>query len=217
LCRVRVDMTFRGLAWNFFGCLDEQRSSILLRTTSALVDNLTMAAVAQKNIQLALALPARLRTFFSRYPPASILPEGADPETSKTPYQQVAPNPFQSTKHPVTGKWHEPKYSLRRQAELVKLARKHHVEELLPFTVKGTEERLRKRVELGLRVKGTGVGQKVKGHKHERQLVAKYVYAGIGTPGVPHSLGRLLTAPQEWRKGGRPCWRCRISSGSGRR
>lgn len=135
----------------------------------------TMSAASQKHIQLALALPARLRTFLARYPPAAILPTGADPEASKTAYQRESPNPFQSTKHPVTGRWHDPKYSLRRQAELVKIAREHHVEELLPFSAKGTEERLRKRVELGLRVKGTGVGQQVKGHKHERQLVAKYV------------------------------------------
>lgn len=134
-----------------------------------------MAATASKNVQLALALPARLRTFLARYPPASILPKGADPETHKTAYQEETPNPFLPMKHPVTGRWHDPKYSLRRQAELVKMAREHGVEELLPFTPKGTEERLRKRVELGLRVKGTGVGQKVKGHKHERQLATKYV------------------------------------------
>ncbi len=41
------------------------------------------------------------------------------------------------TKHAVTGRWHDPKYSLRRQAELVKLAREHGVEELLPFTIQG--------------------------------------------------------------------------------
>ncbi|AEO53572.1 hypothetical protein MYCTH_2295089 [Thermothelomyces thermophilus ATCC 42464] len=132
-----------------------------------------MAAAATKHIQLALALPARLRTFLARYPPPSILPAGANPETYKTAYQEETPNPFLPMKHPVTGRWHEPKYSLRRQAELVKMAREHGVEELLPYTPKGTETRLRKRVELGLRVKGTGVGQKVKGHKHERQLAAK--------------------------------------------
>jgi large subunit ribosomal protein L25 len=134
-----------------------------------------MATTISKNVQLAKALPARLLTFLARYPPAAILPDGATPETHKTAYQEETPNPFLPTKHPVTGRWHNPKYSLRRQAELVKMAREHHVEELLPFTPKGTEERLRKRVELGLRVKGTGVGQKVKGHKHERQLQAKYV------------------------------------------
>ena len=129
----------------------------------------------KQHVQLALSLPPRLRTFLARYPPASILPAGADPETHKTPYQEETPNPFMPTKHPITGKWHNPKYSLRRQAELVKLAQENGVEELLPFTRKLNEEKLRKRVELGLRVKGTGVGEKVKGHKHERTLVAKYV------------------------------------------
>jgi large subunit ribosomal protein L25 len=156
-----------------------------------------MAAAATKNIQLALALPARLRTFLARYPPASILPAGAAAEAHKTAYQEETPNPFMPLKHPVTGRWHDPKYSLRRQAELVKMAREHGVEELLPFTPKGTETRLRKRVELGLRVKGTGVGQKVKGHKHERHLGVKYVWnsdwrvwpGGGGVMGVHTDLG----------------------------
>jgi len=52
----------------------------------------------------------------------------------------------------------------------VKLARTHGVEELLPFTVKGTQERIRKREEQGLRVKGTGVGQRVKGKQWERTM-----------------------------------------------
>ncbi|KAK3372454.1 hypothetical protein B0H63DRAFT_484921 [Podospora didyma] len=153
-----------------------------------------MAAVS-KHVQLALSLPPRLRTFFARYPPAAILPTGAKP----TAYQEETPNPFQSTKHPVTGNWHDPKYSLRRQAELVKIAREHHVEELLPFTPKGTEERLRKRVELGLRVKGTGVGQQVKGHKHERQLVAKMEKRRKAMLEMPDLI-------REWKKVGRRNW-----------
>lgn len=75
----------------------------------------------------------------------------------------------------MTGKWHDPVFSLRRQADLVKLARRHGVEELLPHTVKGTEERIRKRVENGLRVKGTGIGQRVKGKESERTLKGRYV------------------------------------------
>lgn len=195
MCRVRVSTLLAARPWNFFGCLDASwgGSCTQPRTTSALVSNLTMAAVSQKNLQLALALPSRLRTFFARYPPTTILPAGADPETAKTGYQKDTPNPFASTKHPITGKWHDPKYSLRRQAELVKLARQHHVEELLPFTVKGTEERLRKRVELGLRVKGTGVGQKVKGHKNERQLVSKYIHSAIEALGMRQPMPLLLT------------------------
>lgn len=111
----------------------------------------------------------------------------------------------------MTGKWHDPKYSLRRQAELVKLAREHGVEELLPYTEKGTETRLAKRVEFGLRVKGTGLGEKVKGHKHERVLVAKYVF--LWGEGERRGADRMIG----WRRGGRLCLRCLGLLGSGRR
>lgn len=76
-------------------------------------------------------------------------------------------------------------YSSRRQAELVKLAREHGVEELLPETTKATEFRLAHRVEHGLRVKGTGVGQKVKGRIHERHMISKYGVIGP-LPLSPH-------------------------------
>jgi len=93
--------------------------------------------------------------------------ENAAQSTSSIPGYE---NPFRNTKHPVTGSWHNPVFSLRRQADLVKMARAHGVEELMPFTTKGTEERIRKREEFGLRVKGTGVGQKVKGKWWERNI-----------------------------------------------
>lgn len=128
-------------------------------------------ATATKYIQLAKSLPEPLQRFFARWPPASVQPVGAAP----TGYQEQRPDPFQFYKHPVTGKWQDPVYSYRRQAQLVQLAREHGVEELLPETTKGTEYRLAHRVEHGLRVKGTGVGQKVKGHIHERHMIAKYV------------------------------------------
>lgn len=149
-------------------------------------------------VKLAQSLPPRLTRFFARYPPPGLLSpsnsfsnpitslsdtdhatsstspndSSAVPETNQSslPSLNEIVNPFRSQQHPVTGKWHDPVYSLRRQAELVKLARHYGVEELLPFTVKGTEERLRKREENGLRVKGTGVGQKVKGKAWERTL-----------------------------------------------
>ncbi|MCJ1350489.1 MAG: hypothetical protein MMC33_000470 [Icmadophila ericetorum] len=146
-------------------------------------------------VKLAQSLPPRLLRFFARYPPpatafacqklfqpqsststplsTSSLNLDASPEEiasmereSLVPYE----NPFRSTKHPATGLWHDPVYSLRRQADLVKLARAHGVEELLPLTTKGTEERTRKRDEFGLRVKGTGVGQRVKGKMWERTM-----------------------------------------------
>ncbi|EGS18832.1 mitochondrial 54S ribosomal protein mL59 [Thermochaetoides thermophila DSM 1495] len=165
-----------------------------------LADPTTMASAASqssKYIQLALALPQRLRTFLARYPPPQIFPDGQEPK--KTAYQEECPNPFLPYKHPVTGKWHNPKYSLRRQAELVKMAREHGVEELLPYTPKGTEARLRKRIELGLRVKGTGVGQRVKGHKHERQLMAKMEERRQAMLAMPELI-------KEWKKVGKRDW-----------
>jgi large subunit ribosomal protein L25 len=76
----------------------------------------------------------------------------------------------------VTGKWHDPVFSLRRQADLVKLARQHGVESLLPMSVKSTEYRLQRRMENGLRVKGTGVGQRVKGKESERTMKGRYAF-----------------------------------------
>ena len=77
-------------------------------------------------------------------------------------------NPFRPWKNPDTGRWHEPKYSLRKQADLVKIARGRGLEDLLPPGKKSTGERERRTVEQGLRVKGTGVGQRVKGKMWER-------------------------------------------------
>ena len=142
------------------------------------------------HIRLAQSLPPRLLKFFARYPPpisstlqntqplvtvplnASSLNTMAN-QTEAT-ISSSAPasreDPFRSTKHPITGNWHDPVYSLRRQADLVKLAREHGIEELLPFTIKGTEVRIKRREENGLRVKGTGIGQKVKGKLWERTM-----------------------------------------------
>lgn len=82
------------------------------------------------------------------------------------------PNPFLPYKH-KSGKWWGPRYSLRIQADLVKLAKKHGVEELLPIGRKSTIFKETRRMERGLAIKGTGIGQKVKGHKWERLMETK--------------------------------------------
>lgn len=147
---------------------------------------------SQEYVKLAQSLPPRLLRFFARYPPpassfanraaassvsTTLSTSSPDPNASNedttisdSPPELPYKNPFQSHKHPITGKWHDPVYSLRRQADLVKMARANGVEALLPYTVKGTEERIRRREEQGLRVKGTGVGQKVKGKIWERTM-----------------------------------------------
>lgn len=61
-------------------------------------------------------------------------------------------------------------FSLRRQAELVKKAMNYGVAELLPHTNKMPWVKAQKREEQGLRVKGTGVGEKVKGKAWERTV-----------------------------------------------
>lgn len=80
------------------------------------------------------------------------------------------PNPFLPRKNYRTGKWQGPRFGLRQQAELVKLAIRYNVEGLLPPGTKSTEYKETRRAERGLQVKGTGVGQKVKGHKWERTM-----------------------------------------------
>ncbi|KAH8700259.1 putative 60S ribosomal protein L25 [Talaromyces proteolyticus] len=79
------------------------------------------------------------------------------------------PNPFLPSKNPK-GEWWAPKFGLRQQADLVKLAKKYGVEELLPSGRKSTIFKETRRQERGLAIKGTGIGQKVKGHKWERTM-----------------------------------------------
>lgn len=140
---------------------------------------------SSKYIALAQTLPANLLRFFARYPPPQIL--SSSQEAYPTGYQLASKNPFMPQKHSVTGKWHDPVYSNRRQADLVKLAREHGVEDLLPHSSKKTEFKLAKKVRLGWRGKGTGIGQTVKGHKHERQLSGKYVAVPLGPLAKEHN------------------------------
>jgi len=80
------------------------------------------------------------------------------------------PNPFLPKKNFCTGKWYGARIGLRQQADLVKLAKKYNVEVLLPPGRKSTEYKETRRLERGLQIKGTGIGQKVKGHKWERTM-----------------------------------------------
>lgn len=84
-----------------------------------------------------------------------------------------SPNPFLPQKIFRTGKWKGPRYGLRQQADLVKLAIKYNVEPLLPPGPKSTPFKAARLAERGLAIKGTGIGQKVKGHKWERTMEAR--------------------------------------------
>ena len=152
-----------------------------------------MAATAEAYIKLAQSLPPRLIRFFTRYQPRivnrsiAVTPSSTSTVSNSDPnteHEQAVvvqsvlepsnlPNPFQCRKSFATGRWHDPIYSLRRQADLVKMARANGVEELLPPTTKGTEARIQKKAVHGLRVRGTGVGKRVKGKKWERMMNVK--------------------------------------------
>ena len=83
-------------------------------------------------------------------------------------------NPFMPWRNPNTGSWHQAHYGLRRQAEMFKLAQKHGVLDLMPVSPKHPKVKEKKRLE-GVKVKGTGVGQRVKGHKWERTLGVRII------------------------------------------
>ena len=163
-----------------------------------------MASV-EAHVSLARSLPIRLQRFFALNPPAqvaartphstaTISAQEIDDGTSDSGHDRIQKlNPFTPHKHPKTGRWHPPIYSLRRQAELVKMARDHNVEDLLPFTVKKTAERQRRVEERGLRVKGTGEGQHVKGHVWERTLKGRLEKRRKAMLEMPRMI-------QEWRQ-----------------
>jgi large subunit ribosomal protein L25 len=182
------------------------------------------AQSAEHFIQLAKTLPPRLQKFLSRYPPPSILPtvinnnsaiaskttnssstlsdsssisnnsSVAQPEAQHP--QRSWQNPFLPHRHPITQLVHDPIYSLRRQADLFKLAREHGVEELLPHSPhKGTKAIARKEA-LGLRVRGTGIGQRVKGKIWERQLPKKMERRKEAMEEMPKMI-------RDWRESGR--------------
>ncbi|KIX93795.1 uncharacterized protein Z520_10420 [Fonsecaea multimorphosa CBS 102226] len=93
-------------------------------------------------------------------------------QTVSTNLQKFPLNPFLPRKNFVTGRWAGPKIGLRRQADLVKLAREFGIEELLPPGKKSSAFKESRLLQRGLRIRGTGEGQKVKGHKWERHMGA---------------------------------------------
>ncbi|KAF2149760.1 hypothetical protein K461DRAFT_212834, partial [Myriangium duriaei CBS 260.36] len=150
--------------------------------------------------KLASTLPPLLINFFRRHPPGSFS-RTSPPTTSSTSSSdlsglsspptrthlpidpttlaavkqaQNASNPFLPFLNPITRAWRPAQYSLRRQAELYNLAEKHGVMSLLPYTSpKNPVLKLERREKVGLRVRGTGAGQKVKGKSWERHLRPK--------------------------------------------
>ncbi|WPK27410.1 hypothetical protein PUMCH_004797 [Australozyma saopauloensis] len=73
-------------------------------------------------------LPQKLHTFFIKHPPRPLAQYATTPSTISDPQK----NPFLPNKNEESGKWHAAKYSLRRSADLYKMALKYGLAELLP-------------------------------------------------------------------------------------
>jgi len=104
---------------------------------------------------------------------SSTAPESDKKLLASHPLADPGFSPFLPWKNPVTGRWRGARYGLRRQADLCKMARQHGVEALLPWSSKLSWVREQKKEERGLRVKGTGEGQRVKGKHWERTMKAR--------------------------------------------
>ena len=68
------------------------------------------------------------------------------------------------------------------------MAKAHGVEPLLPPGKKSTEYKEQRILEKGLRIKGTGEGQKVKGHKWERMKAIKLDERKKAMEGMPEMI-----------------------------
>jgi large subunit ribosomal protein L25 len=73
-------------------------------------------------------LPQKLHNFFIKYPPRPYREYDVKPSVITS----ATVNPFLPNKNPETGRWHGSKFSLRRSADLYKMARKFGIQDLLP-------------------------------------------------------------------------------------
>ncbi|KAF2481013.1 hypothetical protein BDY17DRAFT_300562 [Neohortaea acidophila] len=128
-------------------------------------------------------------------PNASISTEvpTSDPQTTwPTNDGPIKRNPFLPFKNPRTGNWHSPHYSLRRQADLFKLAQTHHVLPLMPLSPKHPDVREQKRMERALRAARTGLlpisGKKAKGKTWERSLRTRMEDRRKAMEGMPEMI-----------------------------
>lgn len=161
---------------NFFAKYPpEQYSAKYTGATYPLVKSIPRSPdqqAASSIIQTASEIPIASNTS-SEDPNAPAIEASSTMPATASKAARAPPNPFLPMKNYVTGRWRGPACGLRVQADLVKLAKAHGVEALLPPGRKSTAFKEQRVLEQGLRVRGTGEGQKVKGHKWERRMGAK--------------------------------------------
>lgn len=115
----------------------EEKSAFLeFSKTDTTTGPATMSASKLFSVSSAEAfakLPEKLQNFFTKFPPAPIRKYADQP----TACNAEDANPFLANRHPVTGRTHEPLYSLRRQSDLYKLAYKFGIADLMPPLANG--------------------------------------------------------------------------------
>jgi large subunit ribosomal protein L25 len=158
-------------------------------TVGVLSSNATVRAVARKNLDSSQASTS-----------ADATESSSDDASDASPFQTR--NPFLPMKDPRTGTWIGPAISLRRQAELYKIAMANGVLDLMPRGPKHPEVREQKRIEQGLRVQGTGIGKKVKGKHWERTMQGKLEERRKAMAGMPELIRqwRLAGSGRYWKK-----------------
>ncbi|CAL9728820.1 large ribosomal subunit protein mL59 [Monosporozyma unispora] len=105
-------------------------------------------------------LPSKLKNFFQKYPPGKLRYV-----THPTSITNPMANPFISNRHPITNRFRDPVYSARRMSDIVKLASRYGVEDLLP-TWQGVKLFHQEKYDKKQFMKGV---MWPKLHKHERE------------------------------------------------
>ena len=100
-------------------------------TRSSELGNTTTTALEVKTSSLNpyfQQLPKQLADFFKKYPPPPFRTYSGKPTT----IDAEDANPFLTNKNPITNKWNSPKYSLRHQSVLYKMAYRLGISHLMP-------------------------------------------------------------------------------------
>ncbi|ODQ81217.1 hypothetical protein BABINDRAFT_165913 [Babjeviella inositovora NRRL Y-12698] len=118
-------------------------------------------------------LPSKLANFFQKYPPAPFRTYAA--EQTSTDAENA--NPFFPNRHPVTNTVHDPKYSLRRAADLWKLAHKFGISDMLP-PLQGDRKFYDEKYETKTLLRGAYV-QKLRVHQRSKPARQAKVEAGL--------------------------------------
>jgi large subunit ribosomal protein L25 len=146
------------------------------RQTSAIFSTIPCSASSDMSTIAAFQAVKALRLKAVKNLPGHIIRLGPLPPTTEliSPGTLRLPNPFVPLRNPRTGQWRPAKISLRRQADLVKQAKKSNTLHLLPpgpKTPRPTEQTLRAAAEMDAKLAGNPTRRTSKGYKEEEDTM----------------------------------------------